>query len=215
MKAEKKPASQSKQMSNKHIIINSLLVGVLIGLLLFSLFRFITYRPNHTTHYHANWQVWINGQQQTFPEPAFYQEVASCSINDDTDPLHRAHMHNNVYDVIHVHANGVTYTQFLENIHSAALPGYLVIGNNTYQNTADNKVSYILNGKLLDSLNGIVIKPEDKLLINYGNEPEAELIARDKAIANKADDYNHKQDPASCSGDHATTVVDRINNIIF
>lgn len=215
MKVTQKTPHPQERTSSTHIIINSLLVGVLIGLLLFAFFRFITYRPSRTTHYHANWQVWINGKQQTFPEPAFYQEVASCSINDDTDPLHRAHMHNGIYDIIHVHANGVTYTQFLENIHSAAMPGHLVIGNNVYQNNTENKVTYILNGKPLDSLNGIVIKSEDKLLINYGNESENELIARDKAIDNKAGEYNHKQDPVSCSGDHTTTLQDRLQYILF
>ncbi len=215
MKTSKKPVHNQEKNTNTHIVINSLLVGIVIGLLLFALFRFITYKPNHTTHYHANWQVWINGQQQTFSEPTFYQEIASCSINDDNDPLHRAHMHEGVYNVIHVHANGVTYGQFLENINSSAQRGYLNIAGKVYQDNPDNKVTYILNGRRLDSLEGIVIKSEDKLLINYGNEAEQELIARDNAMQNKAYDYNHKQDPASCSGDHATTLHDRLNSIIY
>ena len=212
----KEKAKTEENSENTHIIVNSLLIGILIGVVLFALFRFIAYKPTHTTHYHANWQVWIEGKQQTFPEDIFYQEVASCSINNDTDPLHRAHMHDKVYDIIHVHANGVTYSQFLENIHSAAQPGYFVLGNNTYQNNNNNKkVTYILNGRILESLSGVVIKSEDKLLINFGDESVSELIARDIAIQNKASEYNTKQDPASCSGDHATTLQDRLNNIIY
>ncbi len=215
MKAAKKPTSQPEKTENTLVIVNSILIGVLVGLVLFALFRFITYKPDHATHYHANWQVWINGQQQMFPEPAFYQEVASCSINDDSDPLHRAHMHNNVYDVIHVHANGVTYAQFLENINSSAQKGYVNLAGKVYQDNPENKVTYLLNGRKLDSLSGIVIRSEDKLLINYGSETDAELIARDNDIPNKASEYNLKKDPASCSGDHTTTLQDRLYNIVF
>lgn len=205
----------TKKPDNKPIIINSLLIGLVIGLVIFALFRFITYKPMEHTHYHANWSVSINGQQQTFAEPTFYQEVATCSTNDDTNPLHRAHMHDNVYDVIHVHADGVTYNQFLENINSAAQPTYLRIGSNVYQNTDTEKITYVLNGNILQSISGVPIKSEDKLLINYGSETPEQIMAKYNQIQNKAATYNAKPDPASCSGAHNTTLQDRLNYILF
>ncbi len=203
------------QKPAKHHIVNFILIGIAIGLLLFALFRFIAYQPPKHTHYHANWDVYIDGEQQKFEDPSFYEEVANCNVNDEADIKHRAHMHDDVYDVVHVHADGVTWGQFLENINSTAQPNYLRIHSESFANEDGKKVTYILNGKQLDSLNGVIIGDQDKLLINYGDESPEVIQQRYDAIQNDAKHYDDTKDPAACGGDEGSTIWDRFKAILF
>ncbi len=192
-----------------------LLAGIVIGFGIFSVIRMIKYVPQEHVHYHANFQVFVNGKQETFQDPLYYQEVAGCLRDNDTDPIHRAHMHDEVYDVVHVHAPGVTWNHFFENINIGTEPTSLRIGGTVYANTDTSTVTYILNGRKLAALVGQSIKSEDTLLINYGNEDITTLTARAQAITNKAHEYNLKKDPASCSGDHENpTIQDRFEHVL-
>ena len=205
-----KEISQSKPQT-QHIVLYVVL-GILVGFVIFAAIRIIKYAPQHV-HYHANFQVWINGKQETFQNPLYYQEVASCSAYEDADPKHRAHMHDEVYDVVHVHASGVTWNQFFENINVGAEPTSFRIGDTVYTNTPTESVTYILNGKKVPSLVGQPIQSEDTLLINYGSEDVSALQAKAAAIPNKAHEYNLKKDPASCSGDTAPTFQERLQHL--
>lgn len=198
---------------HQHIIINSLVIGVVVGLLIFAAIRFFTYKPPNHTHYHANFAVYINGQQLKFEDPANYQEVVSCIKDDETNPLHRAHMHDGIYDVIHVHADAVTWNQFFENLNMTTDPTYLRIKNDSFINNSPSKATYILNGKKIVSLSGLVISSRDKLLINYGPDDDNVITQRYEAITDKAKNYNEKLDPASCSGELTNGFSDRLNNI--
>lgn len=200
-------------LAHKQLILVTLLIGLLIGFLIFVAIRMITYSPSGHVHYHANLQLFVNGKQETFQDPLYYQEVVSCNADADADPLHRAHLHDQVYDIVHVHAPGVTWGQFFENINVGAEPTSLRIGNTVYANTGTDTVTYILDGKKLTSLVGQPIDSEDTLLVNYGDEDATILNARYQAIANKAAEFNTKKDPASCSGDVAPSFQERLEHI--
>ncbi|MBA3679443.1 hypothetical protein H0W80_04665 [Candidatus Saccharibacteria bacterium] len=201
-----------KQNQNKKHLILAVLVGVLGGLVIFALLRLLMYSPQHT-HYHANFSVYINGVQEKFSSPLYYQEVASCSKDKDTDPLHRAHMHDEVFDIVHVHAPSVTWSHFFENININTDTGYLRIGGKVYTNNETSKVSYLLNGKQLSSLSGQSINSEDTILINYGNEDVATINSLFTSLSNKAHEYNLKKDPASCSGNEDPALIERFKHI--
>lgn len=198
---------------HQHIIINSLVIGVILGLLIFAAIRFFTYNSPQHTHYHANFAIYINGQQLKFEDPSNYQEVVSCIKDDETNPLHRAHMHDGIYDVIHVHADAVTWNQFFENLNITTDTTYLRAKNDSFISSPPNQVTYILNGKKIDSLNGLVINTKDKLLANYGSEDANIITQRYDSITDKAAIYNEKLDPASCGGNLTNSFSDRLNNI--
>ncbi len=204
--------TNKKNVFNQQIIL-ILLLGLLLGLIIFSAIRLYKYSPEDHVHYHANFQVWVNGEQEKFESPLNYQEVNVCTVGFKNSPLHRTHMHDDVYDIIHVHASAVTWGHFFENINSSAQPGYLRLGEKIYQNNLNNKVSYILNGKEVPTLNGLVINSEDTLLINYGVEDKDVLQARYKYIENKAHSYNLKNDPASCGGSDSPSLSERWNHL--
>ncbi len=206
--------TKTSLLSSKHKAILILLAGLIFGFVIFAGVRLYNTRKQKSVHYHANFQVWINGSQEKFESPLYYQEITACSKNNHSSPLHRAHMHDQKYDIVHVHDSAVTWNHFLENINVAVQPGYLHIGNKIYTDNSESKLSLILNGKTISSLNSMDIKSEDTLLISYGGEDSQALQDRYGAIANKASSYNQAKDPASCSGSEEASLIKRLESIL-
>src|SRR5438309_6592742 len=88
--------------------------GFVLGVLALLVVRFATYNPPQV-HYHANFALYINGQREEFKGAQYYQEVAICTTNGITIPQQRAHMHDGINSVLHVHDHAVTWGQFFEN----------------------------------------------------------------------------------------------------
>lgn len=192
-----------------------LLVGILLGALVVLAIRYFTYNP-HATHYHANFAVYIDGQREQFKSPTYYQEVAACNLTDKVLPIQRAHMHDNINDVIHVHDAGVTWNQFFNNIGWSIGLDYIHTQTQLYQNTDTAKVHYILNGKdVTDDINvaNTVIGDKDRLLVSYGEESESQLQQQFKTVASTAAKVDSQQDPASCAGSEKVTASERFKHL--
>lgn len=179
--------------------------------------RFVTYKPDDV-HYHANFALYINGQHEMFQGAQYYTEVAMCTESTAMTPVGRAHMHNNVNNVVHVEDHAVTWGQFFTNIGWTLGPNFIQTPDNTmYVENGNQKLNIILNGQDytdLGSMANNVIKDQDKLLISYGDESEAVLMQQYKAIPSTAHHYDVTKDPASCSGGHSTvTVHDRLTHL--
>lgn len=184
-------------------------IGLLVGIIVFALFRFISFVE--PTHYHANFAVFINGQRETFDGPGFYESVTACSETDTPTPAHRAHMHDRVNNVAHVHEDAVTWGMFFENI------GYSVgerhLGTNTELFSEDNEqaVRFMLNGEEVDDIANTVITSEDKLLVSV-TAPDVSLASEYAKVDDSAGEFNSKADPATCTG--STTPFElRLKNI--
>lgn len=192
---------------------------VLLGALIVLAVRFVTYSPPETTHYHANYAVYINGVREEFKAPQYYQDVTACSAEESNNPKTRTHMHNNINDVIHVHDKAATWGQFFENIGWTLGKTSIITGDGTvYTENEQNKLHLILNGQDYTSLGGIanmVINSEDKLLVSYGNESTSTAMDQYKKISSSAAGSNQHPDPKTCKGsgpDHAT-LRDRFKNL--
>src|SRR4029078_13418935 len=98
---------------NRHQLKAGLLLGagLVLGALIMTAIRFAVYKPNNT-HYHADFALYVNGVRDGFKGPRYYEELQSCKDNNSTDPHERTHMHNNINDVVHIHARGVTWSHF-------------------------------------------------------------------------------------------------------
>lgn len=195
--------------------------GLLLGTLIILGIRFATYEPEKKIHYHANFAVYINGQHEQFKNPALYEETAMCS-NEKQDevssnPNERAHMHDNVNNVVHVEDTAVTWGQFFENLGWSLGATTLVTDKGTvYQEQGQDKLYVIINGQDYTDLGGItnrVIKDQDKLLLSYGDENNQTVMAQYKAIPSTAHKYDTTQDPKSCSGHEGATMRDRMDHM--
>lgn len=180
---------------------------VLLGALLVMAIRLVTYSPVAHTHYHANFAVYVNGQREEFKSPMYYQDVNTCSAEGSDNPKVRTHMHDEVNDVIHVHAKAVTWGQFFENIGWSLSGSSLITKDGTVHTETDqNKLHIVLNGQDYTGLGSIanrVIGDKDRLLISYGSEDMDKVMAQYETVARNAAKYNAANDPKSCgSGDH-------------
>jgi hypothetical protein len=187
-------------------------ISFLITFLLLGIIRFITFAEEKHTHYHANFALFINGTKVNFSDNKYMEEVSACYSEGDIQPRQRVHLHEKNGDLIHVHHDGVTWGHLLTNLEFALSDDYLIDDKGiVYKQDDTNSLSFILNGKAIDNPYNTLMKSEDRLLINYGPEKESDLITnRFNEVKNNAGEYNHKQDPSTCSGQQHSSLKDRL-----
>ncbi len=190
--------------------------GILVGAGVILGIRFVTFAPE-TVHYHANFAVYVNGQQEQFKGMQYYEETAatSCSINPVASPLERAHMHDNINSVVHVEDHLVTWGNFFQNINWGIGDTYLKTADQVYVAADQNQLTFILNGKRVDSIANTVIGDQDKLLVSYGSDSSQVIQKQYDKIQNNAVKNDIEQDPASCSGNHAKVDTKQRLNHLF
>lgn len=194
-----------------------LVLGVLLGALVILAVRFFTYHPEQV-HYHANFAVYLNGQRDEFKGSQYYQEVAVCSSTTGiTLPAQRAHMHDNINSVVHVHDHAVTWGQFFANLGWYVGPDFIETDNGTKYIADDtHKVHIILNGQDYTDLTPIsntLIKDRDRLLVSFGDISNQMLQVEYKSVPSTAKHYDESKDPASCAGSEKITTSQRLHHL--
>ena len=127
-------------------------------------------------HYHAGFQVYKNDVLQDFSGFEF-MKVEPCSIegHEELDEAHeqleRAHLHDAVGDVVHVHREGATWGDLFQNI-----------------NVEINPTEVYINGELFEGnfLSG-QISPYDSAVIIEGESVDFEdklqnAVSRDRIV---------------------------------
>ncbi len=188
--------------------------GVALGVLALLAVRFATY-SSPTVHYHANFAVFINGVREEFKSPQYYQEVNICSLNGAT-PISRVHMHDQVNNVVHVHAAAVTWGEFFQNIGWGIGSNYLATPDTVYVASGDNQLNLLIKGKNVTGITNIgqtVIHDRDQLLVSFGNESGSQLKQQFKAVGSTAAKYDTQKDSSSCSGSEGPTISDRLQHL--
>ncbi len=184
-----------------------------VGILCFSALRFLLVHKNEV-HYHANFAVFINGNREKFDNFTFYEEVASCDSSELNNPKHRAHLHDNVNGVVHVHEAAVTWGAMFANLGFTLGNKALVTDKVVFVDEVDGKkLQFVLNGKPVDTVENRVIQSEDALLITYGNDVQATVSQQYGQIAHTAAGYNAQKDPNACTGGKPLTVSERFKAI--
>jgi len=184
-------------------------VGILFGVFCLVAIRFATYKSGNV-HYHANFSLYINGKRDEFKNFTFYEEVAACANDLHDNPKNRVHMHDQNSSLIHIHAHAVTWGHFFANLGYGITDESVTTDDNVYVNSDENKLRFILNGKQETVIANKLIKSEDKLLINFGNENSETLQKRFSEISSDAKEYNGKFDPSGCSGGEKLTPFERL-----
>ncbi len=194
------------------------IAGLLIATLCILGIRFVTYSKPAHTHYHANFSLFINGERTEFKASHYYEEVAACSAEGTLQPAQRAHMHDEINSVIHVHDDAVTWQQLFNNIGWTLGADFIVTDTRKmYLANETDKLNIVLNGQNLTDLTSIAnqtIKDEDRLLLSFGNIDDATLAKEYKTVATTAHKYNITPDPASCAGAlDKVTFTDRLKHL--
>jgi hypothetical protein len=194
------------QNKKRALIFTSL--GIVIGFVFFVGLR-AALQKDHSTHHHANFAVYINGQKEDFNNFTFYEEVQSCSADGHENPKHRVHMHNNKNHLVHVHDGGATWGHFFANLGYGLTNNSVKTDAGIFVDGADGKeLTFFLNRQPVESLANRVIESGDTLLIDYGDA--AGIDTKYQQIPQDADEHNHKQDPSSCAGSGELTIKERV-----
>ncbi len=194
-------------------IVIAVLAGFIIGLIWTVALRAVLIK-NTAPHYHANFGVFVDGQRLKFEGPTFYEEVAACST-DGVDPKHRAHMHEQVNSVVHVHDDVVTWADFFANLRYSLGDRVLQLDDVVLVDGVDGKsLSFILNGQPVEKIANRVIGNEDILLVSYGIEDAQATQAQYSQIPKTADEYNHGTDPSSCQGSEEFSLLERLKRAV-
>ena len=151
-------------------------------------------------HYHADFAVYINGVPFDFDRPGYYEEVTACSDSEADRPQSRAHLHAPNPGIVHVHDQAVTWAHFLSNLGIVLAGDYLATSTNAYIPSGQKQLRFILNGQPISYPSSQVIRSEDILLIDYGNDPVEQVEARYNNIEPKASIANQENDPYGCFG---------------
>lgn len=213
--------SKVDQMKTKLICLKGrralFALGLLLGAMAILVVRFFAYMPEHV-HYHANFAVYSNGKREEFKAPQYYQEVAICSANRGvTIPQQRAHMHEDINSVIHVHDHAVTWGQFFENLGWYIGPDFLQTDEDRrYLADGTSRLNIIIDGQDytdLSSITNVVIKDKSRLLVSFGSTDQKTLQAEYGTVAKTAANYDVAKDPASCSGHEAVTTQERFKHL--
>ncbi len=184
-------------------------IGLLVGLIVFALFRFVTYIE--PAHYHANFAVFINDDRDKFDGPGFYEATTACSSSGSSSAAHRAHMHDQVNNVVHVHEEAVTWGMFFENIGYSVGERHLATNTELFTESNDQLVRFMLNGEEVDNVANKTIESEDQLLVSV-TSPGANIAREYAKVDDSAKVFNSKADPAACSGSTSAFEL-RLKNI--
>lgn len=193
-------------------------LGIAAGLLVLLGVRFVAYKSDGV-HYHANFALYINGQREVFKGPQYYEEDSMCTQATEMTPIERAHMHDNVNDVVHVEGEAVTWGEFFANLGWYVGPDFIQGPDGVMHIETDNaKLHILLNGSDYTDLGSIarkVIKDQDKLLVSFGDITNATLTHEYAAVPSTARHYDVTPDPKSCSGHGSTTTLhDRLTHLL-
>ncbi|MFZ1323820.1 MAG: hypothetical protein WAQ57_01510 [Candidatus Saccharimonadales bacterium] len=184
-------------------------VVFLLGALFVFCLRFILVEKI-STHYHANFAVYVNGEREKFDDPSFYEEVSSCSVSH-ANPKAMAHMHDNVSHVVHVHDDASTWGLFFQNLSFGVSREALLTDAGLFVDGQDgNKLTYLLNGQIVSNIAGRVIGSEDVLLVDYGKTDTDTINSRYEDITRDAGEYNKRNYPSACTGSKTEPFKDRL-----
>ncbi|MBW3569419.1 hypothetical protein KY385_04790 [Candidatus Parcubacteria bacterium] len=195
-----------KDLNKKRVAFFTVL-GIVLGFLIFAGAR-ASLQEDHGTHYHANFALYINGQQDKFDNFTFYEEVQSCSAEAQNNPRHRVHMHQPENHVVHVHADGVTWGHFFANLGYGLTNKAVTTDDGVFADGDGKKLTFFLNRQPVTSIANKVIESGDSLLIDYGDGTG--IDERYNQIPSDAHEYNTKPDPAACSGAETLTFSERL-----
>jgi len=167
-------------------------------------------------HYHANFGVIINGQRETFKSPMYYEEESgsTCTLDTAMTPGERAHMHDNVGDVVHIEDHAVTWGQFFQNLRWTVNDRLIQTPAHLYLADEAHKITFLINGHEVQDITSETIHDKDRLLVDFGDQNDAALQSEFKAIPTTAAKYDDGKDPASCMSNSQPAMRERMRHLL-
>ncbi len=137
---------------------------------------------NKVTHEHADFAIFIRGQQFNFHDPQFVSETGH------EEDLY-VHIHDPRYTVVHVHKDGITWDYFLNTLHfklddptfrgvTADRTCLTIPSGEKLCQSATETFKFYVNGVKVDGVSNTGIHDLDRVLISFGSETAADVVAQ-------------------------------------
>lgn len=124
--------------------------------------------PHIDIHYHAGFQLYKDDRRVDFSDFK-YMKVEPCSLDEhdemspEEEQLEKAHMHDGVGDVVHVHVEGSKWGDLFKNI------GYEI-----------GEVEGYVNGEKVEDILNYPIQAYDSVVIFEGKNTDIEAIVENR-----------------------------------
>ena len=134
-------------------------------------------------HYHAGFQVYVDGKLQDF-SGLKYMLIKPCSEDDEKraedEQSEKAHLHDQIGDVIHVEAENAKWKDLFANIHFSF-------------NKSKSLISY-LNGKKTENILDQPIKAFDSAVVFSGKNPNRENALKERVGKERIEQIGKKSE---------------------
>jgi len=116
-------------------------------------------------HYHADFKVFIDGQELNFNQEQFFVKSRFVQVENDVQ--------GDSGEVIHMHASGVPLWLFFESIGIKFEKECFTVDTGIeYCNNAEKSLKFYVNGQSNSEFGDYVFNEGDKILISYGDKSE-------------------------------------------
>ncbi|MBI2641014.1 hypothetical protein HYW87_00235 [Candidatus Roizmanbacteria bacterium] len=163
------------------------LIGIVILLGFVFVFTRKTSKQPKEVHIHAGFQVYVDGKRQDFLQTK-YMSVKPCEegehreLSKEEIQEEKAHLHENVGDVVHVHLEGATWGDLFKNIR--------------YDFPRSKPIEAFVNGQRVSNILARFIGPYDSAVIFLGKSDQRLL----KSAVSKERIKKVEQSSVDCGG---------------
>jgi len=143
-------------------ILSFVLIFALLAVIWWQIMSKPQAQTGQPDHYHAGFIVYVDGVKQDFSDSRYMQtEACHLNVHENDNQISKAHLHNNIGDVAHIHVAGTIWRTLFSNLglNFANLPS----------------VSGYRNGKRVDNILDEPILGNDSIIIVVGSKTGIDL----------------------------------------
>lgn len=147
-------------MGRKKISLKIILLIAILCAAVISAYFFLTrFDAKKEVHYHAGFLVYNEGKLVDFSDLK-YMQVVPCTADGSEihmdEQIEKAHLHDNIGNVVHVHREGAKWGDLFKNI--------------KYNIPQSQDITAYKNGKPVKDILNTPIEPYDSIIISIGKE---------------------------------------------
>jgi len=134
-------------------------------------------------HVHADFHIVVNGTKVDLSGDAF-QTTSEQELHD------HLHLHDNNGDTLHIHAEGLTFAEFLSSLGIEITNECITLDNQYCSNDTEELLLFVNNEQYTDDLTTYIPVDDDRILLYYGEFDEGIIRPLLDAVPNDACYYS-------------------------
>ena len=156
----------------------ALILGIILGAVAMRIFLVVSAPGEHDhddhehsdeVHVHADFVMTIDGEEMDLTQYKYQSKVGDIKHAD-------IHLHDNQGNIIHRHAEGVTFGDFLRSIGFLFTDECITLDTGEeYCADSDHTLSLYVNNEAQTAINDYIIEDNDRVLLYYGEKDSTEI----------------------------------------